>query len=374
MIKIAYIIDNIATPSAGTEKQLLYLLNRLDRDKFEPHLVCLYPSEWMKNQVFPCPVHYLGVHSLFSLDFFKGRKKFKELHQEHNFDIVQTFFKDGNIIGTLFADHADCPVIISSRRNIGYWHDKLQISILRYLEKRTDYYLANSQSAVEMTIEIEKAERKKFTVIYNGLDLDRFKNVDPNLRLEVRDCWKISDDDILIGAVANLRPVKNIDIMIEAALLLKDDHPELKYVVIGEGPMRGELQQKIDSYDLKNRFFLAGRIDDVIGPLTAFDIAVLPSANESFSNSLIEYMAAGKPIIAGAVGGNVEAIADNSTGLLYNPSNPDELAEKIKTFLADRENAYTMGDCAAKTAFEKYDIDSMIKNHQEYYTRLVGSE
>lgn len=370
-IKIAYIIDTLATASAGTEKQLLFLLKHLNRDKFEPHLICFYKSDWMKNNELPCQTHFLEMHSLFSMDLFKSSKRFKALHKEIDFDLMQTFFRDGNIVGTYCGWRANVHPLISSRRNAGYWHDKKHISILKFLRRWTDYYLSNSKAAGQVTSRIEDVDPKKIHVIYNGLDLKPFEAINDEMRRKQRAEWNISDDEILIGTVANLRPIKNIDSLIKAASTLTEKYNNLKFVVIGEGDDRDRLQNKIDSLNLIDRFNLAGRFENVIPALAAFDIAVLPSSNESLSNSLIEYMAAGKPVVCGDVGGNGEAIDNHKTGLLYDPTLPDSMAEKLRELLDHPDIARQYGLNGVEKVNSVYALDKMVLNHEQFYENII---
>ena len=369
-IKIAYFIDTIAAPTGGTEKQLLYLLDGLNRDKISPHLFCFYQSEWMKNQTFSFPVTYLNLHRLFGPDFYKAYKQFKQVHKTEQFDIAQTFFRDGNIFGTAAAHWAKVDKIISSRRNVGYWHDRLHLTILRKLEKWTSYYLSNSQAAVDMTIDTELADPKKFKIIYNGLDLDRFKQIDQTTKKNQREKWNISNDDIVIGTVANLRPVKRIDTIIHCAASLKKDYPQLKFVIIGEGGDRSQLEALAKEQGVEDRIIMPGSLDDVVPALAVFDIAVLPSSNESFSNSLIEYMAAKLPIAATKVGGNNEAIDHNQNGLLYDLDDSNGLRDALKLLLDNKDKADKMAENACRKAHDSYSIKIMIENHEKFYNSI----
>ena len=370
-IKIAFIIDSIEAPTGGTEKQLLYLLNGLNIEKVQPHLVCFYQSEWMKKQVFDFPVTYLNLRKFFSPDFLKAKKQFIQLHQQNEFDIVQTFFKDGNIFGTYAGHKAKIRKVISSRRNVGYWHNKLQITILRKLQQWTDFYIANSQAAVDMTAEIEKAPQNKFTIIYNGLDLEKFNQLPQNTRPEQRQKWNIQENDILVGTVANLRPVKRISTVIEAANHLKPAYPNLKFVCIGEGSERPRFEQMIADYGLQDNVLLPGSTTGVLPALTAFDIAVLPSSNESFSNALIEYMAAKLPIAATRVGGNSEAIEHKKNGYLYDLDDKEGLINALKYLIDNKEASALMAEKAKQKAFDQYSIQTMIDNHEQFYKKIL---
>ncbi len=370
-LKIAYIIDAIETPSAGTEKQLLTMLRGLNRDRVQPYLVCLHDSEWMQSQQFDFPFINLNVNSLFGIPFLKGLRKFKQLHREEQFDIVQTFFKDGNIFGTFAARYAHCPIVVSSRRNTGYWHDNKHIKMLRFLRRWTTIYLANSQAAAFSTCEIEQVPREKTAVIYNALDLDRFVQFDKDQRCAQREKWHVGERDILVGAVANLRPVKKLDTLIDAAAVLNKEFANLKFVIVGEGPLHEELQQYIYRNGVWEIFKLAGRHDDIVPCLSAFDIGVLCSEGESFSNSLIEYMAAGLPVVASEVGGNSEAIEHKQTGLLYSIEDSEGLIGCLREIIQNPELADTLGKQAREKAFSSYERSVILKQHEDFYERLV---
>ncbi|MCP4705590.1 MAG: glycosyltransferase [candidate division Zixibacteria bacterium] len=372
MIKIAYIIDIITSPTGGTERQLLMLMNEIDKSKFKPYLICLRDSEWLQNNDFPFDVHVLNIGRLFSLDFIKGIISFRKLYKNQKFDIIQTFFRDGNIFGSIAAKYCNCNKIISSRRNMGYWHTKFDIFLLKLFSKWTPYYLCNSKAAQEQTIEIEKVDPSKISTMYNGLDLTKLNLINDEARAKQRKIWSVKDDEIVIGAIANLRPVKNIDILIDTAAELIKEFKNLKFIVAGEGDLRKQLQEKIAKLDLVARFFLVGRTNNIYPLLSSFDIAVMPSQSESFSNSLIEYMLAKLPIVASDVGGNSEAIEHNKTGLLFSLEDKNGLLEGVKRLISDRALSRQLGKNAYNNAIRNYSISTMIFNHENYYENIAS--
>lgn len=367
VIRIAYVIDTIATPGAGTEKQLLILLNGIDRRKFEPFLICLHDSEWLKSRAFSFPVIKFDTNKIVSYSFLNTLYGFVKLCRREQFNIVQTFFFDAGVLGAIGARLSGCKTIISSRRNAGYWHNKKFLLSLRLLRYWTTRYLSNSKSVARTTAEVEGIDPTKIEVIYNGLDLKLFEPITDSVRAEQRDEWNIADDEILIGAVANLRPVKNIESFISAAASLMRKFNHLKFVVVGEGPLRDELRGLIAHLGLTERFNLVGAQTDIPGCLQAFDLAVLCSKSESFSNSLIEYMAAGLPIVASDVGGNGEAISHNDTGLLYSLDDENGLAKMLEEMLRDWARALKLGENAKVKAFKEYGLERAIRKHEEYY-------
>jgi glycosyltransferase involved in cell wall biosynthesis len=294
------------------------------------------------------------------------------LYRQTGFDIVQTFFPDANIFGVIAARLAGCRHIVASRRNIGHWHDRAQVRVLRLLRHWTHHYLANSIAAAEKTVATEGIDRSRIEVIYNGLELSRFRQMSPNLRAEQRRRWGLEADHTLIGLVANLRPVKNIPSFITAIDELRADFPHIRGVVVGEGPLRPELQAMIAQKNLTDIVTLAGRHEDIGPCLAAFDMAVLCSDHESFSNSLIEYMAAGLPAVASDVGGAGEAIRHGVTGLLYDAAAPRGLAGELRKLLETPELALRLGRQAQADASDRYSRESILRAYADYYEKIVA--
>jgi glycosyltransferase involved in cell wall biosynthesis len=239
------------------------------------------------------------------------------------------------------------------------------------LKRWTTGYVANARAVAKITSSMEGVDPGKIEVIYNGMKLDRFDKLTADMRAKQRQEWNVNDGEILIGAIANLRPVKNIESLIKAASELTKSYHNLKFAVAGDGPHRDRLQTLINSAGLDQRFKLIGRQSDVVPCLAAFDIGVLCSKAEGFSNSLIEYMVAGLPVVASDVGGNSEAVSHGQTGLIYDPGDPNGLTGSLKQLIENREQAHRMGELAKQTATAKYSVKAYIENHQNYYTRLV---
>jgi glycosyltransferase involved in cell wall biosynthesis len=242
---------------------------------------------------------------------------------------------------------------------------------LKLLGRWTDYYLGNSEAIVRMTIDAEAARPEKVKVIYNGLDLEVFKNIPNDEGAVLRQKWGVSENDILIGMAANLRPVKNIESFINAAMKLVNQYNNLKFVVIGEGSERNKYEQMIGVEGLKKRFLLPGRHNDIRPCLAAFDMAVSCSHSESFSNSIIEYMAAGLPVAASAVGGTPEAIIDGQTGVLFDINDPNGVTSALKKLIDNIDTAREMGMRARKKAFTEYSREVMIERHEEFYKGVI---
>jgi L-malate glycosyltransferase len=367
MINIAYVIDSIVTPGAGTEKQLLLLIQNLNKNKFRPHLICLRNSDWLQSSDIGFPVFVLDMMSFKQM--IPAIRKFKNYCKENNVKVVQTFFRDGNFFGTLAAKLSGIKVIISSRRNYGagYWHSWFWLTLLRLFNYLTSLYISNSAINSKYVESSEKVKTSKIYVIHNGLDLSKFAGLTESYRKSSRNRFGIDDKQILIGIVANMRPVKNLQLFVDMASRIAKIHNNTRFIIIGDGEERLQLEKQIDDYQLKGRVILAGQQDDIIPFLASMDIGALCSRSESLSNSIIEYMAAGLPAVVSDVGGNPEAIGGVG-GIVFKDNDLDDFSDKVNRLVTDEKLRAELGEAAKEYAFKYYDLKEVVGKHEKLYS------
>jgi glycosyltransferase involved in cell wall biosynthesis len=374
MIRVAFVVETIERPTAGMEKQVLQLLHRLNRDEFEPTLICLHDSDWLRQQRFPFRVEILNLTSLLSFEFWRACVRFWRLHRRYKFDVVQVFTVDANYFGTVAARLAGIRKVISARRDTGYWQQRIDRTLLRVNRWMTPYYLANSLAAASACAAYEGVDPARIHVIYNGLETGCFVETSDEPRRRQRKTWGVSDSEILFGCVANLRPVKNLESLVDAAVELCRERQDLRFVVVGEGESRSSLQERIERGGIGDRFHLVGTCGDVVSCLKAFDVGVLCSRSESFSNSLMEYMAAGLPIAASSVGGVAELIEAGESGLVYDAEEPGALERTLRQLLEDRDAWPRLGAAARTRVFSLFSLEACVSEHEDYYRRVVGKQ
>jgi len=371
-IRILYIVDQIVSITAGSERQLSQLIANLDREKFEPELMVLRSSEWIKPEYFPCASHVLDLKSVMSLAGIKKLIELKNFIAQGNYLIVQTFFADSNVIGVLAAHQAGCYIIISSRRDTGFFYSKKLLMATKFVNKYVTRFLGNSDTAMREISKIEKIAPNRISVIYNGLDSSRFE-VSDQMIIEAAQKIHIEEKQKVVGIVANLRPVKDIESFIRAAGILIRSHINLRFVIIGGGDSQTqtELEKLAEELNLIDCIMFMGSIENPLAYIRNFDIGVLCSTSEGLSNTLIEYAASGIPAVATNVGGNGEVVADHKTGLLVPPKNPKKLAEAVDILLRDNDLRKKLGENARKMATEKFNLFMSVKLHQSLYTKLI---
>lgn len=366
MIKIAYIIDSLMTDTGGTENQLLMLMRNLDRTRFKPYLCVLHDSEWMQAN-YKDPYFIAGISSFKKPSALLGMLRLARFLKREQFDIVQTFFSDANKAGILAAKLAGTPLIISSRRNQGYWHTKGELAALKFLNPWAQLFIANSRSTCRWAQEVEGIAGEKIKVVYNGLDLGLYGLNAETLRARYRCELGVKSDTVVVGMVANLRPVKGHDVLLQAARLVVNEAPHVHFLLVGSGELRQQLQGLACELGIERHISFLGQRRDIPQLLNSFDIGVLSSNSESSSNAVVEYLAAGLPVVSTDVGGAREAIDDGLNGFVVPVGDHVAFANRMLDILR-RNNFREMGDNSRRRAEEFFSVTAMIKNHEDIYS------
>jgi glycosyltransferase involved in cell wall biosynthesis len=369
---VDYVVEAV---QGGTEVQLFHLLRRLDRSRFQPLLCYLWPSQSIQHHAPPCdhvilfprPVRWFSVpFSLFRIRHFI---------RDREFDIVHTFFPTSNVLGVVASRLASVPTIISSRRDLGYWRRWRDRAMLRAVRKIPTCIVANSLAVKREVMASEKVDPRKIVVVYNGVDLGKNDDVSHKQAIVMKGISRLPTDSFVVGVVANYdRAVKGVEHFVEAAGRVAAEIGNAFFLVVGSGPPKQEiaLRRRICELGLERRFILAGSQKDVRPFLATLDVGVLPSLSEGFSNSLLEYMAAGVPSIATDVGGNPELVTDNETGLLVKPASPQALADKIILLLRNAGLRETIGARARNRAKTHFSITRMVREMEGLYQDLYS--
>jgi glycosyltransferase involved in cell wall biosynthesis len=211
--------------------------------------------------------------------------------------------------------------------------------------------------------------KRKIHLIKNGIDCDFFK---PNNQKERSAELKkfASKEDIVIGTVGRLDPVKNQKVLIELfqelAIIAPELAKKLKIAIIGDGPLYEELKSTIIKCQLEQVIWLPGARYNIVELISSFDVFILPSIAEGIPMTVLEAMAIGKPVIASNVGGLPEIII-NSTGVLVSPDNKEALTQSVLNLLKSKTKMEVMGRNARQHIKNNFSIENMINHYQQLY-------
>lgn len=367
--RILFLIDELTSITAGgTERQLLQLVGIARKIGLSPQICVLRKTHWLTEEIAGCPVKLCGLERIKSLaGLWRMRKVVRWMRQER-FDILQSFFRESNLIGPWMGRAAGVPLIVGTRRNMNHYEDQAEarfsIGFVRQWVSNllVDQILPNSQAVCDCIVQTEWAPVAKMQVIYNGIDTQAVKPL-PGMRARMRAELGLSPSDLLVGNVSGLRWIKGVDLFVEAAAIAYAANPSLRFVVVGDGKVREEIDNLIRDRHLAAVFKMAGAITDIRPYLAAMDIAVLSSRAEGFSNSILEYMVAGLPTIATDVGGNREAL--EGAGILVPADDASKLAHAMGLLRdqAERERYGTAAQCAVG----RFDLAVAEDNMRDFY-------
>jgi glycosyltransferase involved in cell wall biosynthesis len=342
-------------------------VRELDRRRVEPSLVLLDGADTLSRSLEPadCPVLRLGVTKLMSRDGAAAAGRLRSFWQEARPDVLQVYFLDSAYFAVPLALLFGIPKVVRVRNNLGYWLTRKHRLLNRVIGPLTDVTLTNTDAGRDALVATEGLRPDRVAVIANGVDVERFDGLPPPFS------W---GGPIRVGCVANLRPVKNIDGLMRAARRVCERCPDVVFEVAGDGNQRPELERLHAELGLGNRFVLRGSVSDVPRFLGSVGLAVLPSHSEGMSNALLEAMAAGRGIVATAVGANPQLVTDGEHGLIVPPGDEPALTAAIERLVRDPELAGRLGRAARSRVEHEYSREAMRRRFEAFYEKLVRGQ
>jgi sugar transferase (PEP-CTERM/EpsH1 system associated) len=216
----------------------------------------------------------------------------------------------------------------------------------------------------------------RLTQIYNGVDHIRFAPDSVNPLALLPPQWREHDGILVVGTVGRLTPVKDQQILLQAAANIRAKHPglrdKLRLVIVGDGPLRSELEQLIQRLDLEDTVWLAGDRKDVPELLQMMDVFALPSLGEGISNTVLEAMASSLPVVATAVGGNMELVKEGFNGGLVPVGDCQALANAILSLLQNERERIRQGKNARQCVSQQFDWSRTVNAYLGVYDELLG--
>lgn len=240
----------------------------------------------------------------------------------------------------------------------------------RVLSLFTDRMVAVSDQLRRWLIDDVGIRESKVGVLKNGVDAEKFQRSSD--RETLRRSHGYSPDDIIVGTVGRLDPVKNQAALLEMVYALSPAHPTLRVAIVGDGPEREALAREIVHRNLRSTAALLGHRDDISAMLSMLDVFVLPSLGEGMCNTILEAMAVGLPVVATRVGGNPELVDDGTTGQLVPVRDAGALAQAIGRYASDERLRRDHGAAGRKRVLEEFTLQGMAERYTQLYEKEVG--
>ena len=291
--------------------------------------------------------------------------------RRERFDIVQTYLWTANTWARIAARMAGIRWVLASERNVDIWEETYKRVIGRFLARSTDRIIANSEAVRQYLLARGGLAPEKVVTIYNGVNFDRFRTpCDPAIR---RRELGVADDVVLAGCLARVEPAKDHGTLLQAMALISNRLPKLHLALIGGGSEEDQLRRMAHELGIGDRVHFVGFRTDAAEWLQSVDISVLSSVKEGLSNTVLESMAAGKPVVATDVGGNAEVIVENETGLLVPARSPTELGVALARVASSPDLIASFGKAGRRRADGLFSVDSMVSHTERLYLDLAES-
>jgi len=373
-LKVLHIITQLEL--GGAQKNVLAILAGLPQDKYEVHL--LTSRGLLEDEARAIP----GLHMKL-LPFLRRRPNpiFDTLAffsmvsyiKMNKIDIVHTHSSKAGILGRWAAKAAGVKFIFHTIHGWGF-HDFLKsffndlyIFLEHLTAKITVKLIAVTESDVQKGLDNGIGVEKQYCLIRYGVDRDSFKNMNPQEALGLKNILGIRDEKV-VGMVACLKPQKNPLDFIRCARLIANDNPGVKFLLVGDGILRPQVEREIQKNNLSEDLFLLGWRRDIGAVMSILDVLVLTSLWEGSPLVFLEAMCLSKPIVAYDICGASELIKDNVNGFLVRPKDTEGLAQKVNLLLENHEVCDRMKKFASVVIGRKdFSLNFMIKSLEKLY-------
>jgi len=359
----------------GMENGLINLINHMSPDKYRHIIISLKCSTDFRERLKRRDVQIIELYkkdgqdwgSLISL--YKILKKYKvDIIHTRNLAAIE-YQVPAFLAGVKFRVHSEhgWDTFDPEGNNKKYqW-------LRRLLSPLIKVFIPLSLHLQDYLVEKVKIPKYKIQRICNGVDIKRF--YPEKIKQLVPDCPLPFDKrNVYIGTVGRMHGVKDQITLVTAFITLMQAHQELMgqiyLILIGDGPLRQESIDLLEKHQLLQYAWLPGERQDIADIMRSLDIFVLPSQAEGISNTILEAMATGLPVIATAVGGNPELVKQGETGLLVPPSNPEAMAEAMLSLLIDKEKRQQLSENSHQRVIENFSIQTMVTKYTEVYDSL----
>lgn len=370
---VLFIIDELRE-LGGAERVLLRLVENLPRNRFAPRILtfALNPRLDIEGSV-SCPLEVIPLRRTYDWQAVRAAVQIRGIVRSHAIQITHTFHETSDLWGGMIAKLSGCPILISSRRDMGFQRQGKHRVAYRALAGSFDEVHAVSEQVRQFCIRQDGLNPERAVTVYNGIDLpSRSRHFD---RRAERARFGLPADAPVVVSVGHIRSVKGFDVFLEAAAQAGAVIPDAVFAIAGserEPDYVRHLQKRAAALGLgPERFRFLGPVQDIPAFLYSADLFCLMSRTEGMSNALIEAMACELPCIATGVGGSPEVVVHGKTGYLVESGDAESAGRYMRRLLQDPALCRAMGAGGRRAVEEKFTTRAMVGSVIESYERLL---
>ena len=369
-LKIMHLVHGL--PAGGLENGVINLCNRLNPSQFAPSICTLEGGGRLESRVDTGRVELFTVRRFFGNDpslplrlaWHLIRRKIDILHTHSWVTLVE---------GCVAAKLARIGVVVHGEHGFPMEERPRNVRVQHWFWNRISQVTSVCGILADRMEQVVGYPRRRIAVIPNGVDAEHFRPSGKG-KLLARSELGLPPDAFLLGTVGRLVPVKNHAGTLRALAALRRIGIDAKLALAGDGPLRDELQRLAVDLNVQANVSFLGELADVAPLLQALDVFVLNSTKEGMSNTILEAMACGVPVVATSVGSNGELVADGQTGYLVPTENDRELTGALERLARKPESLLHFGREARFRVESRFGIDRMVQNYSELYMKLAGKQ
>jgi len=370
--RVFHLIDSFNV--GGTETQAVELARRLPATGYEVTVGCLKREGPLEDRLQGTGIAIREFRSRGGIDSPSGlRQLLRMTWFLRSFDIVHTHDLWSNLVGVPAARLAGVPAIVSSRRDLSHseWYQGRRRVCLKWIQNLGGTVVTNAVPIRDVLLGEDRFDPRKVRVIHNGVDVAKFKSARKDrIRL-----FPDAGDGKLVVLVGNMHTdVKGHPWLIAAAPAVLEQFPDTRFVLVGEGEQRSHFEKQVRDLGFLQSFLFLGRRSDIPEILASCDIAVLPSRAEGLPNAVLEYMAAGLPVIASRVGGNAELVQDGVTGMLVPSEDSAALSAALLKLLSEPALAARLAQAGHEFTVRNFSFERLVQDVDALYAELLSEK
>jgi glycosyltransferase involved in cell wall biosynthesis len=312
-----------------------------------------------------------------TLAFLQLLRSFRRLRP----DIVHTHSSKAGVLGRIAARAARVPVVVHTVEGLPFhrYSPPLQHAVYvraeRLAARYCDHITCVAQAMANQLLDAGVGSPDMMSIIYSGMDVDAYLEAGA-LREAVRERYGIGPDEVVIGKIARLFPLKGHRFLLEAAPRILQGCPEARFLLVGNGILRNDLEQQAERAGVRDRVTFTGLVppEQIPGLVSAMDVVAHASLREGLARVLVQGLLCEKPVVTFALDGAPEVIIPGETGYLVEPESVQGLAEAVLRAIRDPEQAHRMAREGRRRFANRFRVETMVSDTESLYRRLLTAK
>lgn len=362
-MNIAHVV--LSLDCGGLEQVVVQLVKKQKKHGLEVSIICLEAKGGLAKEVGDAGIQ---VYELDKAPGFHLNLVFRlaKLLRKLSVDLVHSHNMGPLVYGSLAA-------FLTGKKCINTRHGRTDKKIPAIVWNLNSYVVPVSKDTKEYLLKHNRIAKRKINVIYNGIDLEKFHNgFDRQDTIRLKQEIGLRDDSYIIGNVGRLAQEKDQATLLKAFRKLRKKEMNVELIFVGDGPLREDLEKLVKKFELNDRVKFLGYRDDIPNLLNLFDTFVLSSYREGLSLSILEAMAAGKPVVATNVGGTREVVKERETGYLVPCGFPERIENAIARLHINPALADKMAQAGQKLVSKQFSLEAMASQYENLYNKALG--